>query len=177
MNGKFWGNIGLGAVLVCLLAFAVSKISASSGVEGILLPEIRVSDSTAELLHSVKLVRSTVTLPQSGHTVESSFTVENQGEDDVKNISILCTHFDKKGKEQGRDKWIIFDKVTAHGSWDNSFTDKRFISSSAVRSECQIVDIEKDHPPRITVQRSHGGHGEHGGHGADAGDAGHGAKH
>ena len=183
MNGKFWGNIGVGAVLVCLLAFSVSKISASSGVEAILLPEITVSDSTAELLHSVTLAHSTVNLPQSGHMVEASFAVENKGEDDVKNISILCTHFDKNGKEQGRDKWIVFDKVTAHGNWSDTFKDKRFISNSAVRSECQIVNIEVDQPPFFTVHRSHGGHGghddhgAHGGHGADAGDAGHGAKH
>lgn len=186
MNGKFWGNIGLGAVLVCLLAFTVSKINASSGVEDIFLPEIKVSHSTAELLHAVKLARSTVTLPQSGHMVEASFAVENKGEDDVKNISILCTHFDKNGKEQGRDKWIVFDKVKAHGDWSDTFSDKRFISNSAVRSECQIVNIEVDQPPLFTVNRGHGGHGghgghddhgAHGGHGADAGDAGHGAKH
>jgi len=56
MSGKFWGNIGLGAVLISLVAFGVTQISASPGVMGLLLPEVKVSAGTAELLHYVKLI-------------------------------------------------------------------------------------------------------------------------
>jgi len=159
MNGKFWGNIGFGAVLVCLVAFAVTKISASSGVEGILLPEVKVSDSTAELLHSVELVRSAVMLQKTGHKVEAAFAIENRGGHDIKNISVLCTLFDAAGKEQGRDKWIVFETVKAQGHGMFTFSDKRFISDSAVRSECQIVDLEVAKAPLVTVHRGSAGHG------------------
>jgi len=177
MSGKFWGNVGLGAVLVCLVAFAVTKISASSGVEGLLLPEVKVSDSTAELLHSVKLVRSAVMLKKTGHKVDAAFAIENKGEHDIKNISILCTLFNAEGKEQGRDKWIVFDTVKSQGHGMFTFSDKRFISDSAVRSECQIVDLETATAPLITVHRESSGHGVQDGHGAPAKAAGHGATH
>ena len=182
MNGKFWGNIVVGAVLVGLFAFAVTKISASSGVDSLLLPKIKVSDTTAKLLPSVELVRSAVILPKSGHKVEAAFAIENRGGHDVKNISVLCTLFDVKGKEQGRDKWIVFDTVKAQGHGMFTFSDKRFISKSAVRSECQIVNLEVATATLITVNRGHGGHGGHEGHGGHdshgaADHSGHGAKH
>ena len=153
MNGKFWGNVGFGAVLVCLVAFAVTKISASSGVEGLLLPEVKVSDSTAELLHSVELVRSAVMLQTTGHKVDAAFAIENRGGHDIKNISVLCTLFDAAGKEQGRDKGIVFDTVKAQGHGMFTFSDNRFISDSAVRSKCQIVDLEIAKAPLVTVHR------------------------
>ena len=177
MNGKFWGNVVLGAVLVCLVAFAVTKISTSSGVEGLLLPEVKVSDSTAELLHSVALVRSAVMLQKTGHKVDAAFAIENQGEHDIKNVSILCTLFDAAGKEQGRDKWIVFDTVKAQGHGMFTFSDKRFISDSAVRSQCQIVDLEVAKAPLITVHRGSAGHGASDGAGAAGDGSGHGAKH
>jgi hypothetical protein len=177
MNAKFWGNVGLGAVLVCLVAFAVTKISASSGVEGLLLPEVKVSDSTSELLHSVELVRSAVMLQKTGHKVEAAFAIENRGGHDIKNISILCTLFDAAGKEQGRDKWIVFDTVKAEGHGMFTFSDKRFISDSAVRSLCQIVDLEVAKAPLITVHRGSAGHGGQNDKSGAAEDSGHGAKH
>lgn len=150
MNGKFWGNIAFGAVLLYLVAFAVTKISASSGVEGLLLPEVKVSDSTTELLHSVELVRSAVMLQKTGHKVDAAFAIENRGGHDIKNIYILCTLFDAAGKEQGRDKWIVFDTVKAQGHGMFTFSDKRFISNSAVGSQCQIVDLEVAKAPLVT---------------------------
>jgi len=175
MNRKFWGNIGLGAVIVCLVAFAVTKISASSGVESLFLSKVKVSDATAELLHSVELVRSSVNVPQSGHIVDASFAIENRGEHDIKNISILCTLFNTTGKEQGRDKWIVYDTVKSQDHGMFTFSNKKFVSNSAVRSECQIVDLEVVKAPRFTVH--HGSTGASGGHGDAAQEAGHGGTH
>lgn len=179
MNEKFWGNIGLGAVIVCLVAFAVTKISASSGVEGLFLPEVKVSDSTAELLHSVELVRSSVKVPQTGHIVNASFAIENRGEHDIKNISILCTLFNAAGKEQGRDKWIVFKTVKSQDHGMFTFSDKKFVSNSAVRSECQIVDLEVVKAPLFAVHRGSAGNaaGAADSHGDAAQEAGHGSAH
>ncbi len=178
MSGKFWGNIGLGAVLVCLVGFAVTKISASSGVEGLFLPEVKVSDSTAELLHSVELVRAKVMIQKKVNNIDAAFGIENRGGHDIKNISILCTSFDTNGKEQGRDKWIVFDTVKSHARGDFTFSDKKFISDTVVRSECQIVDLEVAKAPLITVHRGAAGHGtEHGGEADAAHDTGHGNTH
>jgi hypothetical protein len=154
----------------------VTKISASSGVEGLLLPEVKASDSAAELLHSVELVRSAVMLQKAGHKVDAAFAIENKGGHDIKNISILCTLFDAKGKEQGRDKWIVFDTVKAQGHGMFTFSDKRFISDSAVRSECLIVDLEEAKAPLVTVHRGSAGHAAVEGHGAAANSE-HGSAH
>lgn len=162
MNGKFWANIGLGAVIACLVAFTVTKISASSGVEGLFLPEVKVSDSTAELLHSVKLVRSAVKIPREGHIVDASFVIENWGERDIKNISILCTLFNAIGKEQGRNKWIVYDTVKSQERGMFAFSDKKFISGSVDLSECQIVDLEVAKAPVFTVHRGAAGADNHG---------------
>lgn len=181
MNGKFWGNIGLSAVIFCLVAFAVIKISMSSGVEDLFLPEVKVSDSTAELLHSVKLVRSAVKVRETGHIVDASFAIENQGGHAIKNVSILCTLFNAAGQEQGRNKWTAFDTVESKGRGMFTFSDKKFISNSVVRSECRIVDLEVVKAPRFTVHRGSAGHNNaaaaesHGGGGAQ--QTGHGSTH
>ena len=163
MNGKFLGNIGLSVVILCLVAFAVTKISASSsGVSGVLLPEITASDSAEELLHSVSLVRSAVKIQQGTQMVDASFAIANKGDHDIKNVSILCTLFDAGGREQGRDKWVVFDTVKAQGKGMFTFFDKKFISNSVVRSECQIVDMQLVKAPLITVHRGTAGHGSSG---------------
>lgn len=175
MNGKFWGNVGLSAVVFCLVAFAVTKISVSStGVAGVLLPEVKVSDSAEELLHSVALVRSAVKVPQKGHLVDASFAIENKGGHDIKNVAIHCTLFDAAGKEQGRNKWVVFDTVKSHGSGVFTFTDKMFISDSVVRSDCKIVDMQIAKAPKVKAHGASAGHGEHR---TPANESGHGNKH
>ncbi len=178
MSGKFWGNVGFGAVLVVLVAFAVSKISVSSGVEDLFLPEVKVSDSAAELLHSVKLVRSAVKVHETGHIVDASFAIENRGGHAIKNISIFCTLFNDAGQEQGRNKWTIFDTVESKGRGMFTFSDKKFISDSVVRSECQIVDLDAVKAPLFTVHRGSAGHynAEADSHGGAQQD-GHGSAH
>lgn len=172
MNGKFWGNIGLSAVVLCLVAFAVTKFNASSnGITGILLPEIEVSDSAAELLGSVSLVQAEVKAAKEGEMVEASFVIENKGEHDIKNISILCTLFDPAGLEKGRDKWVVYDTVKAHEKRSFTFNDKMFISNSIVRSDCRIVDMQVAKAPKVKA------HGTPAGHGAAAEDTGHGSTH
>jgi hypothetical protein len=150
MNGKFWGNVGLSAVIFCLAALAVTKINASStGIAGVLLPEVKVSDSAEELLHSVALVHSAVKIPKEGHMIDASFALENKGGHDIKNISILCTLYDAAGIEQGRDKWVVFDTVKSQTKGSFTFYDKMFISDSVVRSDCRIVDMQIARAPKV----------------------------
>ncbi|MBU0945327.1 MAG: hypothetical protein KJ804_10080 [Proteobacteria bacterium] len=174
MNGKFWGNVGLSVVLVGLLSFAYGKVSASSGVQGLFLPEVKVSASTEALLHSVALVRSEVKVHADNLQVDSSFSIENKSEQDIKNVAILCTLFDSQNREQGRDKWVVYDTVKSQGNGDFTFSDKRYISDTVVRSDCQIVDIQVAKAPFISVHRVAAGQG--GGH-EKQGAAGHGAQH
>ena len=182
MNGKFWGNVGLGAVVISLVAFGVTKISASpSGIAGVLLPEIKVSESAEELLHSVAIVRSSVKVPKTGHIVDASFAIANKGVHDIKNVAILCTLFDATGNEQGRDKWVVFDTVKSQNTGAFTFSDKMFISNSIVRSDCKIVDMQIAKAPKVKVH--HGaattGHGSdaQAEHGAAPQNTGHGTKH
>jgi hypothetical protein len=161
MNGKFWGNVGLSAVVFSLVAFGVTKISASpTGIAGVLLPEITVSDSAEKLLHSVALTSSFVKVSKTGHMVDASFAIENKGARDIKNVSILCTLFDDTGKEQGRDKWVIFKTVKSQDSGVFTFTDKMFISNTVIRSDCEIVDLHIAKAPKGNVH--HGAPVEHG---------------
>lgn len=173
MNGKFWGNVGVSGVILCLVAFAVTKISASpSGVAGVLLPEIKASVSAEELFHSVTLARSAVKIQKGTQMVDASFAIQNKGDHDIKNISILCTLFDESDREKGRDKWVVFDTVKSKGQGLFTFSDKKFVSDSVVRSECQIVDMQTVKAPLITVHRgAAGGHDENeaASHGAGAG--------
>ena len=163
MNGKFWGNIGLSVVVFCLVAFAITKISVSStGVTGVLLPEVKVSNSAEELLHSVALNRSAVKVPKKGHMVDASFAIENKGGHDIKNVVIHCTLFDATDREQGRDKWVVFDTVKSQSSGVFTFTDKMFISDSIVRSDCKIVDMQIAKAPEVKAHAASAGHGDHG---------------
>jgi len=159
MNGKFWGNVGLSVVILLLLAFAVTKFGAStSGIAGVLLPEVKVSDSAEELLHSVTLLHSAVKIEKGTQMVDASFAIENKGGHAIKNISILCTLFDNNGREQGRDKWIVFDTVKSHGQGMFTFFDKKFISDSVVRSDCRIVDMQIARAPKVQAHGATTGH-------------------
>lgn len=169
MNSKFWGNVALSAVVFCLVAFAVTKISASStGISGVLLPEITISESAEELLHSVALVHSSVKVPRKGHMVEAAFSIENKGGNDIKNISVMCTLFDSAGKERGRNKWIVFETVKAQTLAPFIFVDKMFVSNSVVRSDCIIVDMQIAQAPMVKAHVA----AEHG-----ASDSGHDSTH
>jgi len=138
----------------------------------VLLPEITVSESAEELLHSVSLVQAAVKVPKEGHMVDAAFSIENKGGHDIKNISILCTLFDEAGLEQGRDKWVVYDTVKAQEKGNFTFNNKKFISSSVVRSNCQIVDMQIAKAPKAKVH-----HAAPAGHGAPAPVDGHGTKH
>lgn len=143
MSGKKIGNLGLCLVILALLAFAVTKINASAtGVAGVLLPDVQVSDLVTELGASLNLVAATVRVPQKGLMVEASFVIENSGANDIKNIAVLCTLFDAGGRELGRDKWVVYKTVETDKQKTFTFYEKMFISSSTVRSECQIVDVQ-----------------------------------
>ncbi len=143
MDGKFWGNVGLSTILVFLLAFTVSKISESpTGITGLLLPEITVSESAEELSDSVNLDHFSVTIPQTGHMVEASFSIDNKGADDIKNVVILCRLFDERGNEQGRNKWIVYDSIKSQKSENFSFVGKMFISKRTTVADCSIVDMQ-----------------------------------
>jgi len=161
MDGKFWANVGLSTVVVGLLAFAVSKFNASStGIAGVLLPEITVSESAEELLHSVALVNASVNVSKKDHMVDASFSIANTGTHDIKNVAILCTLFDAAGNEQGRNKWVVFDTVQSQNTGDFTFVDKKFISNSIVRSDCKIVDMQIASAPRIKAHSDDAaGHG------------------
>jgi hypothetical protein len=155
MNGKFWGNVGVSAVVFGLVAFAVTKFSASpTGIAGVLLPEIEVSDSAEELSQSVTLRDSFVKVSKTIHMVDASFTIENKSAHDIKNVVILCTLFDDVGKEQGRDKWVVFKTVNSHDSGSFSFSNKMFISNTIVRSDCEIVDLQIAKAPRGNAHHS-----------------------
>lgn len=155
MNGKFWGNISLSVVIFALVTLAVSKFSTStSGITGVLLPDVSVSDSANDFLPSIALVRSSITIRKTGNMVDASFSIENKSEHDIKNISILCTLYDVTGKEQGRDKWIVFDTVKARDRGVFTFSDKMFISHSIVRSDCKIVDLQPVMVPFIRIHRT-----------------------
>ncbi|MCK5069946.1 MAG: hypothetical protein KAR01_05375 [Desulfocapsa sp.] len=176
MSGKFWGNIGLSAVIICLVAFAVTKINASStGISGVLLPEIAVSQSAEELLHSVSLAQAVVNVPKEGRMVDASFVIENKGGHDIKNISILCTLFDAAGLEKGRDKWVVYETVKSHDKGSFTFNDKMFISNAIVRSDCKIVDMQIAKAPKMKAHAPAGHGTTTDPHAADA--AVHGTKH
>ncbi len=179
MNGKFLANIALSAGILILVAFAVTKLNASAtGIVGLLLPEVTVSDSAAALQNSVTLVDSSVKVPEKGHMVDATFVIENSGDVDVKNIAVLCKLFDAAGVEKGRDKWVVYDTVKSYSRENFTFYKKMFISSSVVRSECGIVDMRLALAPKVKAHPTAAAHGDNAdGHGAAAGETAHGNQH
>ncbi len=174
MNGKFLANIALSAVILILVAFAVTRLNASAtGVTGLLLPEVTVSDSAAALQDIVTLVDSSVKVPENGHMVDAAFVIENSGGSDVKNIAILCKLFDAAGVEKGRDKWVVYNTVKSHSKENFTFYKKMFISSSVIRSECGIVDMRLAKAPEVKAHATvvHGDNTD--GHGATVGETSH----
>ncbi len=118
---------------------------------------------------TVVLARSEVAVQEKGHLARALFSLDNRGDQDVKNFKILCTLLDNSGVEQGRDIWLVPETVKAHGNGVFSYTSKKFIGNRAVASQCQIVDLELVTAPLIAIHRESGhGAGSQDAHGAGA---------
>jgi hypothetical protein len=163
MNGKFWSKIAISAVIFGLAVYAFNSLSHSPDAVKILLPPVQSSATAKELLGSVLLARSEVAVQEQGHLARAAFAIDNRSSHNLKNIEVLCTLFDERGVEQGRDKWVIYDTIKAHSNGVFYSTSKKYVSNRACASLCQIVDLEKTTAPLIAIHRENamdhnGGH-------------------
>jgi len=167
MDSKFWGKIAISAVILGLVMVALQKMDAVGGITQLFLPPVSVSSQAEAMQQAVLLARSEVAVQEKGHLARASFALENRGDQDVKNIKIVCTLLDSSGSEQGRDTWLVSDTIKAHAHSAFSYTSKKYISNRAVASQCRIVDMEVVSAPLFAVHRATAqGSGAHDPHGA-----------
>ncbi|MBC8208758.1 MAG: hypothetical protein H8E79_06290 [Desulfobulbaceae bacterium] len=167
MNGKFWGNVALCAVVLAGGMVAVSKISASSGIIELLVPPVQLSEFMQENKDTIELGGVRIRVRENDNLVDAVFAVDNRGEQDIRGIEILCSFYDADGTYQGRSKWATHDTVTAGNRGVFSFTTEQYMGKAVVSSDCQITGAEIAKAPLITVHRGTVGHDTDAG--ADAG--------
>ena len=163
MNSKFWSKIGISTVIFGLFVLAFNTFNKSPDMTTLLLPPVMASATTQELLDTVILAHSEVAVQEKGHLTRAAFAIDNNSNNDIKNIEILCTLMDNAGTEQGREKWVIYDTIKAHANGIFSSTSKKYVSNRASASQCQIVDMERTQSPLIAIHRGSAagsGHGD-----------------
>jgi hypothetical protein len=160
MESTFWGKVGISAVILGLGMFAAHTFNTTPDIAKLLLPPVQPSATAQKLLNDVSLLHSEVAVQEKGHLAQATFAINNNSNQDIKNVTILCTLLDSKGKEQGRDKWVAYDTIKAHTHGMFSHTSKMFISNKASATQCQIVDVELTQAPLIAIHRASAeGHG------------------
>lgn len=174
MNGKFWGKIAISTFILGLFVMAFKTMYTTPDMTSLLLPPVQGSPLAKELMTSVALIRSEVAIQEKGHLARAAFAIENSSDHAIKNIEILCTLMDNAGAEQGRDKWVVYDTIEAHSNGQFSYTSKKYVSSKAIATQCQIIDMEKAQAPLLAIHRGgNAGHGDQ----HDTPDAMHGGAH
>eukprot|EP00362_Geleiidae_sp_MMETSP1317_P002514 CAMPEP_0201285470 /NCGR_PEP_ID=MMETSP1317-20130820/108864_1 /ASSEMBLY_ACC=CAM_ASM_000770 /TAXON_ID=187299 /ORGANISM="Undescribed Undescribed, Strain Undescribed" /LENGTH=123 /DNA_ID=CAMNT_0047610487 /DNA_START=181 /DNA_END=552 /DNA_ORIENTATION=+ len=104
--------------------------------------------------------------------VAADFYIQNNSDQDVKNINILCEFFDDNGSYLDREKWILYGTFSRGTEEKFTSVSDRYIHVKGP-VDCRITDLQPVKDPFFKLHRSTGGgHGE-----VDDGDAGHSGSH
>ena len=76
-----------------------------------------------------------------GNIMEATFTIQNGGAFDVKDIKITCTHYAHSGTVIDENTRTIYEIVKAHSKRTFRNFNMGFINSQAASSNCKIIDL------------------------------------
>lgn len=159
MSREYWANLILCGLLAVIIIFAVTRIGSALTPKGLLVSDPEPSKVAATLLDDVRLTQFSIVRGQN-RQVSADFYIQNNSDQDVKNVNILCEFFDENGSYLDRDKWILYH--TFPGAREEKFTSvsDRFIHVKG-SVDCQIIDLQPVKDPFFRLHRSaSGGHGE-----------------
>lgn len=143
MDAKIIGNATICIIIFCSIAFFLQKLHNAPDIVTFLKPPVEQSPAVIHLAEKLILEDYDVKFGQVGNKVDASFSLRNDSEVEVKNISIFCTFHDSSGKQWGDSRWAFFKTIPQGESQHISVPDKRYISHRALsqKSRCEIVDL------------------------------------
>ena len=159
MSGRFWANVLLCVVIFGLAVVGVNKISASTGVMDLLLPPVQPEQFVLDNQDKIELGGVRIRVREAGNLVDVIFAVDNNSEQAVAGVEILCSFYDAEGNYQGRSRWQTHDTIEAGNRGLFSFTTEQYMSEAVVSSDCQLVAANQASKPLITVHRASVSHG------------------
>ena len=143
MDAKIVGNATICFIVFGSIAFFFQKLHNAPDIVSFLKPPVEQSSAVTQLAENLVLEDYDVKFGQAGNKVDASFSVRNDSDIEVKNISIFCTFHDSSGKQWGDSRWAFFKTIPPGESQQVSVADKRYISHKALshKSRCEIVDL------------------------------------
>lgn len=143
MNVKVIGNAMICFLVFCSVALFMQKFHNAPDVVTFLKPPVEQSPTVLHMADKVILEGFDVKFGQVENRVDASFTLRNDSDVEVKNISVYCSFHDSSEKQWGDSRWAFFDTIPSGESLQVSTTDKRFVSHKALshKSKCKIVDL------------------------------------
>ncbi len=152
MNAKVVGNATICFIIFCSIAFFFQKLHDAPDVVSFLKPQVEISPAVLHLADKVVIEDYDIKFGQVENKVDASFSLRNNSDIEVKNISIFCTFHDSLGKQWGDSRWAFFKAIPPGKSLQVSVTDKRYISHKALSQEsrCAIVDLVAESSGEVT---------------------------
>lgn len=162
MNKEYWANLLLCCFLGGCLIFTVTKFGSAVTSKGLLVEEYQPSKEAVSFLKDVKLIQPDFE-KKTSRQVNAIFSIQNNSDQDLKNITVLCDFFDEETKHNNREKWILHKTFLAGTEERVTTVSERYLDINAP-VECRVADLEPVKKPLFQLHRSKGGHGEqHGG--------------
>lgn len=160
MTKQFWANLALCTILAIVAIFFVIRAGSALTPKGLFVDEPEPSAEAAALLDKVELVQYEI-LKDPEKMVEASFFVQNDSDQDIDDITIVCDFYDKEDVESAefRDRkiWKFAQAVPAGSHGELTSVAKRFIHSDAKAYDCSIADFEVVSESFFTLERHAGG--------------------
>lgn len=146
MNVKIIGNATICFIIFCSIVFFLQKLHNARDIVTFLKPPVEQSPKVVHLADKVFLEKYDIKFGQVANRVDASFSLRNDSDVEVKNISIFCTFHDNLGKQWGDSRWGFFKTIPPGESQQVSVPDKRYVSHKALshKSRCEIVDLVAD---------------------------------
>ncbi|HDO31212.1 MAG TPA: hypothetical protein ENG79_09200 [Desulfobacteraceae bacterium] len=165
----YWAKVVLCIILGLLVTFALTRLSSALTPQGLLASDPTPSAEAVPLLPKVVLAGYHIGEDQN-HMVKAVFYLQNNSDQDVKDVDILCKFYNGKGSFVDRKLWTVSGTIPAGKGLKHTDLSHLLVNTRSRVLSCRITDLKVVRPPFFVLHRAPVGHGE-------KAAAGHGAAH
>jgi hypothetical protein len=135
-----WG-IGLVGMVILMLPPAPSKsqLTGSPAVQATGSPAVRADRAP----DGVRLTDIAWTRDGFGTVMMLNFTIRNDRDDAVKDVTIKCVHTARSGTKIDSNTRTIYERVPAHSSLSRNQFNMGFFHDQTFESSCKVTDYAK----------------------------------
>ncbi len=160
---QYWtdylAKVALCIIMGLLVTFALTRLSSALTPQGLLASDPEPSAEAVPLLPKVVLAGYHIGEDQN-HMVKAVFYLQNNSDQNVKDVNILCKFYNGKGAFMDRKLWTVSGTIPAGKGLKHTDLAHLFINSRSRVLSCRITDLKVARPPFFVLHRAPVGHGE-----------------